>query len=183
LELGVGIDRPLLRVLGRHLPREGVTGNDRDAVVLLDLEAIVEAHGYALAREKRPFFAFFAAAGVGLTMPCASRLIAPANSEPASPSTAGLPRLTETGTARSDGISKATFMSRAPSTSFFDIPTFELARFRTNRIRVVGNERRSSVWRLRRTFFRVGTSRPHSMSSSSVRSSVASIGPWKKGDV
>jgi hypothetical protein len=59
----------------------------------------------------------------------------------------------------------------------------ELARFRTKRIRDAGNESSSSVCIERRTFFSVGTSRPQSISSSSVRSSVASIGPWKNGEV
>src|SRR5205823_10617201 len=56
LELGVRVDGPLLRVLVRDLPRERVAGDDRDAVaLLLDLEAIVEAHDYALARGESPF--------------------------------------------------------------------------------------------------------------------------------
>jgi len=54
---------------------------------------------------------------------------------------------------------------------------------RTKRIRACGNESSSSVCRLRRTFFSVGTSRPQIISSSSVRSSVDSIGPWKNGEV
>src|ERR1043166_1710245 len=43
LELRVRVDHPLLRVLVRRRAPEGVAGDDRDAVVLLDLEAIVEA--------------------------------------------------------------------------------------------------------------------------------------------
>src|SRR4029079_8473366 len=110
LELGVGVDVPLLRFLERRGPPEGVAGNDRDAVaLLLDLEAIVKAHGYAFATEKRALFAFLAAAGVGVTMPCARRLIAPENSEPASPSTAGLPRLTRRGPAGAGGTPKLAF--------------------------------------------------------------------------
>ena len=57
------------------------------------------------------------------------------------------------------------------------------ARLRTNLMRLVGNDSSSSVCSARRTFFSVGTSSPQSISSSSVLSSVASIGPWKNGDV
>ena len=74
--------------------------------------------------------------------------------------------------------------SRAPlSTSRRLRPTFEFARLRTTPTRSRGNESSSSVCRLSRTFLIVGTSRPQSSSSSSVRSSVASIGPWKNGEV
>ena len=48
---------------------------------------------------------------------------------------------------------------------------------------VLGKARSSRVWRLKRTFLSVGTSRPQTSRSSSVRSSVASIGPWKNGEV
>src|SRR5829696_662059 len=100
-----------------------------------------------------------------------------------SETTAGLPRLTASGTARSLGISKRTPCSSAASTSPRFIPTLVFALFRTTRMRSVGNERSSSVCRLSRTFLIVGTSSPHRSSSSSVRSSVASIGPWKNGEV
>ena len=63
------------------------------------------------------------------------------------------------------------------------MPTFEFARLRTTRTRSIGNERSCSVWRLSRTFLIVGTSSPQTRSRSSDWSSVASIGPWKNGDV
>jgi hypothetical protein len=63
------------------------------------------------------------------------------------------------------------------------MPTFEFALFRTTLTRSFGNESSSRVCSERRTFLIVGTSRLVSRSSSSVRSRVASIGPWKKGEV
>ncbi len=50
-------------------------------------------------------------------------------------------------------------------------------------MRLFGNESSSSVCSARRRFFSVGTSRLERSSSSSVRSRVASIGPWKNGEV
>ena len=94
-----------------------------------------------------------------------------------------MPRLTAIGTARSLGTLKRTLTSSALSTSPGFIPTFELARFRTRRIRSDGKERSSSVWSASLTFLSVGTSSEQTSRSSSVRSSVASIGPWKNGDV
>jgi hypothetical protein len=41
LELCVRVDPPLLLVLARRRPREGVAGDDRDAVALLALDAVV----------------------------------------------------------------------------------------------------------------------------------------------
>ena len=63
------------------------------------------------------------------------------------------------------------------------MPTFVFDRFSTTPMRSLGNDRSSSVWRLSRTFLIVGTSSPQSNSRSLVRLSVASIGPWKNGDV
>ena len=63
------------------------------------------------------------------------------------------------------------------------MPTFVFARFSSTRTRSGGNESSSSVCRLSFTFLTVGTSSPHRSSSSSVRSRVASIGPWKNGEV
>src|SRR5436190_6616310 len=53
-------------------------------------------------------------------------LIAFDTSADSSASTTGLPRLTESGTARSEGNSKRTFIPSAPSTSFGFMPTLEL---------------------------------------------------------
>ena len=61
----------------------------------------------------------------------ASAVIAFAKSEPGSESTAGVPRLTEIGTIRSDGISTCTETFSAPSTSRLLRPTFVFARLRT----------------------------------------------------
>ena len=69
------------------------------------------------------------------------------------------------------------------SESRFVRPTFELARLSTKRMWFVGKDSSSSVCRASLTFFSVGTSRPHRTSNSSVRSRVASIGPWKNGEV
>ena len=100
-----------------------------------------------------------------------------------SASTAGVPRFTQIGTVRSLGISNPMLTLSAASTSFVFRPTFEFARFMTNLIRAAGKDSSSSVCSASRTFFSVGTSSPHRTSSSSVRSSVASIGPWKNGEV
>src|SRR5205823_1619885 len=57
-----------------------------------------------------------------------------------SESTAGLPRLTASGTERSLGISYAISRSSAASTSFGFMPTLELARLSTSLIRSGGKE-------------------------------------------
>src|SRR5438874_12932741 len=59
-----------------------------------------------------------------------------------SASTTGLPRLTESGTARSDGNSNRTFIPSAPSTSCGFMPTLELERLRPMRTRCFGNDGR-----------------------------------------
>ena len=94
-----------------------------------------------------------------------------------------MPRLTLSGTTRSDGTWCSTFIPSASSTSLGFMPTFEFARLRTSLIRSRGKDSISSVCSASFTFFSVGTSSPHRRNSSSVRSSVASIGPWKNGDV
>src|SRR5205823_13558861 len=112
-------------------------------------------------------FAFWRFGCSGVTTAFAISRIAFAKSDPDSANTAGLPRLTQTGTTRSDGISWAMVTLRAVSTSRFVNPTFEFALFRTYRTWLVGNERSSRVWSARRTFFSVGTSRPQRTISSS----------------
>src|SRR5205823_4644215 len=83
--------------------------------LLLLREAVVETHRYALARapSSRRFFS----AGAGWRVAASLRTACEKSAE-GSDSTAGFPRLTVSGTTRSLGISKSTFVRSAASTSF-----------------------------------------------------------------
>src|SRR5207253_5827885 len=181
LQLGIRIGaRLLLRRLVRLRAERALGQQLRSDSSALLREAVVETHDYALAKKRR-FLAVFS--GSGFATIFATSRIAFEKSAPLSPTTGGTPRLTASGTARSLGTSKRTFCSSADSTSAFFIPTLVLARLSVTRTLRTGNESSSSVCRLSRTFLIVGTSSEQTSSSSSVWSSVASIGPWKKGDV
>src|SRR5207245_5653533 len=116
---------------GLELPLEGLRRSWRPM-----------AYDLASAGSRRRFLASSFGAG---NRSFAIALTAFETSAESSASTTGLPRLTASGTARSDGISKRTFIPSAPSTSFGFMPTLEFERLRTIRTRDFGNERRSSV--------------------------------------
>ena len=121
----------------------------------LDFDGDVSCRAFAISRTAREKSAFGSETTAGLLIDC--ERYRPVAEDPRTP------------------------CSSAASTSPRFIPTLVFALFGTTRMRSVGKER-APVCRLSRTFLIVGTSSPH-RSSSSVRSSVASIGPWKNGEV
>src|SRR3954469_16939982 len=172
LQLGVGIgDGSLLRHLLRERGLPGILDGGCRAVAVA-LDAFGKTHVYALASAARNFFRSLATV-CAVTSDLARSRTAREKSHLPSASTAGLPLLTDTGTARSLGTSCRTPISSADSTSFRCIPTFELARFSTTLIRSCGNESSSRVCSDRRTFLIVGTSRLVRRRNSAVRSRVA----------
>src|SRR5256885_13841591 len=135
--------RCLLRERG--LPG-GLDGGGRAVAVALD--AVGKTHDYALAKAARNFFRSWATVWA-VTSDLASSRTERENSDLPSASTAGLPRLTAKGTARSLGISYRTPISRADSTSLRCMPTLEFARLRTTLIRSGGNASSLRGWHAR----------------------------------